>query len=97
MDADEVELSWGFPYPTQFLGEPEDTYTGVVDYDGETLRVAFRPTRRKFEDNVRFDFQGEGPMILSVSEARKFLHNALEAIGRGEIKAKEERENVVNK
>lgn len=85
------ESDWKYPYPTQFLGGPDDIHTGVVDYDGETLRVAYRPTRGGREDNVRFDFQGEGPLILSVSEARQFLINALEAINRGEDKITKER------
>lgn len=87
------EIEWKYPYPTQFLGGPEDVFTGVVDYDGETLRAAYRKTRRRSEDNVRFDFVGQGPLILSVSEARKFLHNALAMIDRGEEKATNERTN----
>lgn len=90
------ESNWAYPYPTQFLGGPEDVHTGVVDYDGETLRVAYRATRGNREDNVRFDFQGEGPLILSVEEARQFLNNALQAINRGEAKIRKERENANN-
>lgn len=86
------ESDWKYPYPTQFLGRPDDVHTGVVDYDGETLRAAYRPTRGGREDNVRFDFVGEGPLILSVSEARRFLNNALAMINRGEDKANSERE-----
>lgn len=87
------ESEWKYPYKTQFLGGPDDIFTGVVDYDGETLRAAYRPTRGDREDNVRFDFQGQGPLILSVPEARKFLNNALQVINRGEGKARKERED----
>lgn len=86
-----------YTYPTEFLGGPEDIHTGVVDYDGETLRVAYRKTRGNRADVVRFDFQGQGPLILSVSEARRFLNNALRAISRGEEKTRKEREDGTNK
>lgn len=62
-----------------WIGNEEKGWFSFIDYDGESLKVSRRDygktqyANEGWPDYIALNYEGQGPVVMDVAEARRFI------------------------